>query len=451
MQVNPAIFRSYDIRGIYPDELSPEAAKMIGIGYAEFLRRVTKHSHPTVLVGRDTRFSSDTLHQKLVEGLIRNGAAVVDIGIGTTPELYFLTLTRHGIEGGIMITASHNQPEYNGFKFLLSRLGDIGLKNGLQRIRKFGEKKLRVGIRIGKVKSIAEQDRYLSKLRSFVPKIPQIRVLVNAAGGATSFLLPSLLGSYPVVYKPIFFDPDPTFEHHPPNPLLEGVETNMKLEMKSTKFHLGVCFDGDGDRVSFFDEKGNRIRADIVFALLARESLEKHRGRRFAFELTHAKFLRPFIETYGGELIDTKVGRIDIRRVMTESQAVLGGETSAHVYHQELQNIDSALLTMLKMFRVVGKLSRPISEVVSGISSSSFLQKAILVNHQKSVIQKFANTYKNSTRSMLDGVTVQYPTWWFNIRASNTESLVRLTLETGSGAESASRLKSLTAEVMSYD
>ncbi|MBI2054489.1 MAG: hypothetical protein HYT39_00080 [Candidatus Sungbacteria bacterium] len=443
--MNPAIFRDYDVRGVYPNDLTPEAAKRIGYAFAKFVSQKSRTRHPNLLIARDTRASSDILRQNLIEGVLSYGAHVHDMGIATTPQFYFSVETRPDMDGAVIITASHNPPEYNGFKFVLAKHGEIGAEEGLNQVKKFVlAGKFKHKPYLGGINLLTrEKERYLKALKRLVPKIEPLRALIDAGGGTVSFMLPELLSHYPIFYKPLFFNPDPMFAGHIPNPLSPEVEKIMVHESKRGNYRIGMSFDGDGDRVSFFDERGKRIRDDIIFALLASEALTGRRGLNFVFELTQSRFLGPYIAAHGGILHTSKVGGVHVRSKMKEAKAVLGGEISAHIYHGDMHNIDSGLLTMLKVLRLVSSFKKPLSQIVGSVSRSTFHQFEIRLKNPARVLKILERKHKKHISSKLDGLSVQYPSWWFNIRMSRTEPILRLTIEADTEHEMQSRWREI--------
>ena len=437
MRINPAIFRAYDIRGRYPKEVNLDVAVLVGRGFALFVKEKMSVSRPTILLGRDLRFSSDALRKGFIEGAIQSGADCIDLGVTTTPEAIYIIATHQRAHAGAMITASHNPAEYNGFKFYLRGGEEIGLLNGLKRIRALAEKyKQEKFLPMGQIKrGEADGARYVRRLHQLVPALPPLRVLIDAAGGAAGTILPKVLSRYRLFYRPLFFDPDPHFSRHHPNPLDEDVATMMKRELQKGSFDLGVSFDGDGDRAEFFDENGAPIRSDIIFALLAAAELKKKQKKNFVFELTHARFLGPFIEAYGGQLFVSKVGGVSVRRTMREKKAILGGELSGHIYHGDIANVDSAIYTMLRLITLLGRAGESLSRLVGNFRRSAFRQFSVKHKAPQDALKRILAHYKAHVVSRLDGVTVQYPSWWFNIRMSNTEPLLRLTIETDTDSE----------------
>lgn len=446
MRINPAIFRAYDVRGVYPEEFDAETAKLLGFGFTSFIRKKSKLKKPILLIGRDIRASSDEIKRSFVEGVIRNGGDCIDLGVTTTPETMFIVAADKEADGGVMVTASHNPAEYNGIKFYLRGGEEVGLANGLKQIAALS--RLSVDAKkLGQVTLRRDSvNLYIKRLHSLIPSLPSQKVLIDAAGGSTSMLLPELLSHYKIYYKPLFFTPDPFFKKHLPNPLDGKVSANMKLEMEKSKYNMGVAFDGDGDRAIFFDEKGNKVRPDRAFALIAAHELKKKKNLSFVFELTHSRSLRPFIETYGGKLFDSRVGVVSIRKEMQKQNASLGGELSGHVYHRSLFNVDSALYTMLLMIKIVGESERPLSRMLDDIPDSEFKQYSIKVEKPKDVILRVIRHFKNHVISRLDGVTIGFEGSWFNVRMSNTEPLIRVTIE----ADTSDLLEKAETEIDSF-
>ncbi|MBI4135102.1 MAG: hypothetical protein HY471_03290 [Candidatus Sungbacteria bacterium] len=445
MPLRRAVFKDYDIRGIYPTEISYQDAAKVGNAFVRFLIHRYRIGSPNVFIGRDIRASSDILRQSLIEGIIAAGGNCFDTGIATSPQLAYSTLTQQAAHGGIMITASHNSAEYNGFKFALPGIGWIGMQNGMREIMKYAlQKKILAKRNLGKVALIqGEPDRYIRRLHQIVPRILPLRAAIDAAAGVASLMLPRVLAQYPLVYKPLFFAPDPSFRVHSPNPLSPEVDALMIEEAENGTYHISAAFDDDVDRVAFFDEHGARIRADIIFAILVREMLEEHKAKDFVFELTHSRFLAPFVESYGGRLYTSRVGRTHVPHEMIQRKAALAGETSTHLYHREIFNTDCALLTMLKVFRAVSRLAKPLSQVVKNISNSSFTQVTMNVQNPRIVVEKVEKKYASHVISTLDGISVQFPTYWFNMRMSNTERLIRLTVDADSPSELKARIQEI--------
>lgn len=442
MKINPVILRANDIRGKYPEELTPEAAERIGRAFTLFLKKKLKTKAPILLIARDIRASSDLLRQHLVEGIIMAGADVLDMGITTTPHFYFAVHEKKTIDGGIMITASHNPPEHNGFKFSLRGFGKVGKDQGLREVFQMAKEKAVRGREVGAIRfSPNERERYIARLKKLVPEIGELRAIVDAGGGSVSFLLPSLLSQYPILYKPLYFSPDPLLRDHSPNPLHPDIDLMMQKELKGGKYQIGVTFDADGDRAAFFDERGVRIRQDVIFALLARESLAANPRSRFVYEVTRGRFLEPFLQTHGGSLEISPVGGVFVRQLMKETDALLGGELAGHFYHRELFGIDSALLTTLKLFKLVAASRRPLSELSKGITEARL--KQISLPLEAKALSKIRMNFKNAITSRLDGLSVEFPHWWFNIRKSNTERLIRLTVEADSEREVERRIKEI--------
>lgn len=444
MRINPAIFRGYDIRAIVPRDLDAEGASQIGRAFAEFVRQKSKEKTPTILVARDFRPLSEYLRQPFIEGIISTGANCIDLGFATSPMFYFSVYKSKEISGGAMITASHNPGPYSGFKFVLRSLGNIGEHNGLLSIRRLSQKKKAPGLHIGTISFPKDpRNQYIAFLEKHIPYIENIKTLIDAGGGSTALLLPELLRHYNFAYKPLFFDSNPLVSHHGPNSLDPKIDAIIEREYKRSAFDIGVVFDSDGDRASFFDERGTRIRSDIIFAMLARDILKKKKGASFVFDATYPKYLPSFIEAHGGTLIISKVGRIYVPKKVREARAMLGGEESGHIYHSEADALDSALLTMLKIFKIVSESRDAASQLVKDISTAPYIQVSFPVKNAK-VLKAIEMKYHSHIASRLDGVTCEFPSWRFNVRLSNTEPIIKATVEADSPDELKKRVKELS-------
>ncbi|MBI2640122.1 MAG: phosphomannomutase/phosphoglucomutase [Candidatus Sungbacteria bacterium] len=432
MNIKPEIFKAYDIRGKVPKELNVDAARKIGNAIAVFLSRKYKKQKLTLFVGSDVRVSSPLLKKALIEGVTSQGSAVVDIGIVTTPLFYF-ALSNSRNDGGVMVTASHNPPEYNGFKVLGKGLEPVSGESGLFAIKKLAAQKIQSSPKV--IGAIREErgwtERYISCLAKKA-KIGKARVVIDAAGGSAALILPKLLSRFPnLIYKPLFFTPDGTFSLHNPNPTLAEAQDFAKEELASGSFDFGVIFDGDGDRILFLDEFGKEVRGDFITALLAGWFLKKHRGDAVVLNVTASKAAEEYIMAAGGKSIRSKMGYVHISPLMRQKRAIVGGETSHHFYFRDFAYKESSMYALLKMLEIVSRTPKKLSHIVRPLQKYHTAPETnFSVKNKKSaiasVLKKFA---RGGKVSRLDGITVDFPDWWFNLRPSNTEPLVRLTIE----------------------
>lgn len=432
MNIKPEIFKAYDIRGKVPKELNADTARRIGNAAAVFLSRKYKKQKLTLFVGSDVRVSSPLLKRALIDGITAQGSVVVDIGVVTTPLFYF-ALSNSKNDGGIMVTASHNPPEYNGFKICGRNCEHISGATGIQTIKKLAiRKKPHSTDAIGEIRIDSSWAyKYISYLTKKA-KIKKARVVIDAAGGSAALILSKLLSSFPgLIYKPLFFTPDGTFSAHNPNPLLPESQEFVKEQLSSNSFDFGVVFDGDGDRIVFFDEFGNEIRGDFIVALLAGEFLKKHPRSYAAINVTASKSVEEHIIASGGKPLRTKMGYVHISPAMRRMRAIVGGETSDHFYFRDFGYHESSMYALLKVLEIISKTPKKLSHLVKPLQKYTTAPETNFhvrskTGAIKAVLKKFAQGGKISH---LDGITVEFSDWWFNLRPSNTEPLVRLTVE----------------------
>lgn len=430
MKVNPIIFKAYDIRGKYPSEVNEEVAKRLGNASVQYLSERLRKKRLRILVCRDVRLSSPALKNSLVKGITSAGGEVTDVGIGTTPYFYFLM---HQVkpDGGIMITASHNPAEYNGFK-IRSRGGmAVSLGTGLEKIKTLVLKGKEVR---QDTLEITTYKTYLREYLNFISQgitIAPIRAVIDAGGGSTVYFLPELLNKFPNLnYKPLFFEPDGSFKRHPPNPLLPESQKFVKEELKRGGYNFGAVFDGDGDRVLFFDEQGNFVRPEYVMGLFATEHLKKNPGAWFILPVNTAKGVQEYIQEKGGKIQLSRVGYTFVTPAMKKKKAEYGAEASGHFYFKRFFYEDSALLTLLKLASLLSQTHRPLSRLVKPFEryvSSGEIN--FYVKDKKTVLRRIKVFYRGGKISTLDGITVEYPDWRLNVRPSNTEPVVRAVLE----------------------
>lgn len=430
MTLNPNIFRAYDIRGLYPQEINEEVVYKIGRALTRFLKP------RKIVVGRDARSSSPLLRDALVKGLTEQGGVVVDIGPSTTPMLYF-GVNFLEAEAGVEISASHNPSQYNGLKIVREKAIPIGRESGLREIEKLSQSpdsEWRASNKKGKVVSQDIKKDYLNFLALREVKLPG-RVVVDAGNGMAGLLLHDVLKKLKVDYEPLYFEPDCTFPHHEANPLKEETLADLKEKMREQGALLGVAFDGDGDRVAFSDEKGEQVSADLITALIARQFLREKGSGTILYDLRSSRTVPQLIKEEGGRAVKTRVGHSFIKAQMREEDALFAGELSGHFYFpfdfpKGRAYFEVGLLAMNKIFEIMAALRQPLSELIKPLQryyhSGEINFKA---EDKKGALEKVAQHYSDGKVSLLDGLTIEYPAWWFNLRPSNTEPFLRLNLE----------------------
>ena len=444
--IEPKIFKAYDIRGLSPGELTVEIAERVGRAVVEFT------AAGVVVVGRDMRTTSSELAKAVIAGVLKSGADVVDIGLTSTPQFYYAVgaqFSGGGVGAGIMITASHNPKEYNGFKMVRGNLLPIGEGSGMAQIQelvidgKFSDKPE------GTVMEIDVRDEYVQAHIELVPRalIGKPTVVIDAGNGMAGHTLPALLDEYRLKAERLFFELDGTFPNHEANPVKIETLAALIAEVRKQNADLGVSFDGDADRVGFCDETGTPVRGDIMTALLAGEVLKEHPGAPVLYDVRSSWAVKEAIEAAGGTAVMCRVGHAFIKSKLRELDACFGGELSAHYYFQDFYGVESSDLAMLYVLRAMNKGKRKLSELVapllryhhSGEINFTVKDKDALM---KRVEKKFSNGAVSVSK--IDGIRIEYGSWWFNVRASNTEPLVRLNLEAKTKEEMEKRIEELS-------
>ncbi len=422
MKINPKIFRAYDIRGIYPDELNEEVAYQIGQAFVEYT------GAKKVAVGQDCRLSSPLLFEAITKGIREQGANIDNIGLVPTECLYF-TVGHYGYDGGIMITASHNPKEYNGFKMV--KKGAEWMR-GVEMGEKIGEIQLSKKKKNGKVQNINIWLDYLNHLFSFVDinKIKPFKVVVDAGNGMAGKVIPLLQTKLPIKIIPLNFDLDGNFPSHPPNPLLAGVTEQISQAVLEKKADFGFIFDGDADRIFLINEKGDLVRGDITLLLLAKYFLAKNPGTGIAYNLICSKVVPELIEKWGGKPIRTAVGFVNVREGMIKNNGLIGGELSGHYSFKDNFYSDSAFIAFLILLQVISDSEEKVLEITTQLTPyAKTAEINFEIEHKEEILNKIKQQYADGKQDYLDGVTVEYDDWWFNLRSSQTEPILRLTLE----------------------
>ncbi len=433
MHVHKSLFKAYDVRGIYPDAIHEQVVYYIGRAYATFLSRTLERTPRAlaVVVGHDERESSPSLFAELKKGLIESGMAVIDIGAVSTPVLYFAV--RHfQVHGGIMVTASHNPAEYNGMKFTREEAIPIGVDSGLREIKRIVEEKdFIVSEEKGGERTEDIWKTYLETVAGDIDIEQPLKVVIDAGNGMAGRVLPKLLPYFPdLKITKLFFDVDFTFPNHEANPLKEENVKDLQEKVREAGAHIGIAYDGDCDRVGFITEEGATVSGDIITALIARELLKEHSGATILYDLRSSRVVKEVIESRGGKAVETRVGHAFIKKQMRDEQALFAGELSSHFYYQEegyVENGDKTMLLMLQLLSESGKTLSELVEPLQRYAHSGEINSE--VEDVQAVLKKLKETYYDAEQYELDGLTVRYKDWWFNVRPSNTEPVLRLNLE----------------------
>ena len=431
MKLLPHIFRAYDIRGIYPREVNKTVAYFVGRAFCDFLKDYYKIQKPKIVVGYDARLSSPQLYRQIKKGIWSANGEVLDIGFCSTPLNYF-SIWHWKADGGIMITASHNPKEYNGFKLSLRKVKALSTTKGTEIIYQRILRLKKVLPKKGKSIPLNALENYLNFLRKKTKNanFSNLRLIVDFSNGSMGPIFKEFAKVFGINYKPLFEKPDGNFPNHDPNPLKEEAQKYIKKELKRGKYHLGVMFDGDGDRIYFLDEKANFIRADFILALLAKECLKSSKSKYVVCDLRASRGVEEAIKKAGGKLIRSKVGYPFIKKEMEKYKAILGGELSGHYFWKEASYSEASLLTLLRVLQILQTKKKKLSQLIKPIAKYfSSGEVNFEVEDKLGVIQKLKEKFKSAKTSELDGLTVEFKDWWFNVRPSNTEPVLRLTVE----------------------
>jgi phosphomannomutase len=427
--LDPAVFKAYDVRGVYPSELDEEGAYAVGRAYVE-------HFEPKVIaVGRDMRLAAPTMSAAVIEGAADGGADVVDIGLVGTEMLYY-AVGELGLHGGICVTASHNPKEYTGMKIVRRGALPVGGESGLLDLREralagFGPVAERGDVRVQDV-----YPGFVDKVISFVDPnaIGPLKVVIDAANGMAGAMLPPVLDRLPRVEAVrCYFEPDGRFPNHEPNPLLPENREFIVQQTRMEGAHLGVAFDGDADRCFFVDETGEFVPGDFATALLAESMLAKEPGGRVIYDVRASRAVAETIEKAGGVPLVNRVGHAFIKHRMRQEDAVFAGEVSAHYYFRDFSQADTGVVPFLLMLELISRKQRPLSEILAPYRRRFFLTGEINtpVADVPLKLQELKDRYAaaGGRISHLDGISVDFDDWHFNVRPSNTEPLLRLNLE----------------------
>ena len=442
------IFKAYDVRATYPNPLNEEMAWKVGHATAQFLKRSRQNissdqrvkMEDTLVVGRDMRPSSPELAQSLIDGIRSVGLNVIDIGMIDTSMIYF-AINHLDAVGGIQTTASHNPVQYNGFKISGPKAKPIGAATGLDDIRRIATI-LRVG-QTGLKGTVKEMDlwaEYRQHVHKFLNLRRKIKVVVDASNGMAGKMVPAVFDNIRnLEIFPLLFEVTGSFVHEP-NPLVESNLDALKQKVGQVKPDLGVCFDGDADRCIFVDEKGRTIGCDLVTALLARDFLSQgdNAGSTIVYDLRSSHVVADEVRAAGGVPRRERVGHAFIKKTMADTKAVFGGELSGHFYFRDNFYADSGAIAFARLLSVLSNQGGALSTLIDPLRR--YHQSGEInfqVEDKDGKIRELADAYKKGQIDYLDGVTIDLGNWWFNVRKSNTEPMLRLNLE----AESAEMMK----------
>jgi phosphomannomutase/phosphomannomutase/phosphoglucomutase len=438
-------FKAYDYRARLPHELNPDVAYRIGRAYAEFLKP------KRVIVGRDIRLSSAELCTALTRGLLDSGVDVYDIGLCGTEGVYFATFSE-GMDGGIMVTASHNPPDYNGMKFVREQSRPISGDTGLKDIQRIAEANAFTDpAQPGKRVELDTRQKYIAHVLSYLDrsKLKKLKIVVNAGNGGAGAVVDQLEAHLPFEFIKIHHQPDGTFPNGVPNPMLEENRAATVEAIRKHRADLGVAWDGDFDRCFLFDESGAFIEGYYIVGLLASMFLKRERGARIVHDPRLTWATLDMVESLGGKAVMSKSGHAFMKDVMRQADAIYGGEMSAHHYFRAFGYCDSGqvpwLLVAQLMCESSTKLSALVGERIASFPASGEINRK--VSDAKATIQRAQERYQPGSRAIdfTDGLSIEFDDWRFNLRSSNTEPLIRLNVESRGDA---ALMQAKTAELL---
>jgi phosphomannomutase len=421
------IFKAYDIRGAYPDDLNEGIAEKIGAAFPQLL------SGLNIVLGRDMRLSSPALAGAFIKGSLGSGAVLTDIGMCTTPMLYFAIINGK-FDGGAMVTASHLPAGINGFKLCRENAIPLSGQHGLPELKKLVNEQSSVKAvsdAKGRYKERNFLKRYIDELNRFVKQQKHLNIAVDVGNGMAGQEVTALFDRFPQWnLMPMYMKPDGHFPHHVANPLIESNTAGLQKKVVDEKADIGVAFDGDADRCGFIDEKGKRISEDLITALIAESFLAQNPGATILYDLRSSRVVPETINRLGGKPLRCRVGHAFIKESMRKENAIFAGELSGHYYYRDMGFTDNAIFTMVWMLNFLSSKNAPLSSLVQSLKKyRSTGEINMQIQDKESIFHTLEKTYADANIDYLDGLTVEYKSWWFNLRPSNTEPVIRLNME----------------------
>lgn len=437
MSINPTVFKAYDIRGVYPTDINEDFAYRLGFAYADLRQKEEGKEELTVLVSRDMRNSSPSLYESLIKGLAESGVNVISIGLASTPTMYFAS-AYYGCDGGIQVSASHNPKDDNGFKIVRKNGVPVSEDTGMYDLREMViNNPLKKANKIGTVsiKTDFLNDLYTSQLKELnidISKIKPFKIVIDAGNSMGAIDTAKMFEKLPCELIKINFELDGNFPAHQPDPL---VDANLQPTMDAVVANhadLGIVPDGDGDRYFFVDNEGQIIRQEILRGIMAQIALSEHPGATVGYDIRPGKITLDMILEAGGKPLVTRVGHSLIKEAMIKNDAIFGGESSGHYFYKfSYGTFEAPFAFVLKFLQYVSMQNKTVTEIVKPLKKyfhSGEINSVVTDKNKK--IQELKTKYADANNiSLLDGVTIEYDNYWFNVRPSNTENKLRLNLE----------------------
>lgn len=449
MKISPEIFRAYDIRGIYPKEINEEVAYLIGRAFVKFLQKPKLK----IVVGRDYRLSSLSLFKSLTKGIIDQGATVINIGLSTTPMLYF-AVAHYKYDGGINITASHNPAQYNGFKIVREKAIPVSEKTGLRKIKDLANK-------ITCLELVKFKGRVMKKniLKDYVKLnlkeidtriLRPLKIMVDTSNAVPGIIFPEMFKKIPGKIYHLFKKLDGNFPNHPPDPHVKENLRELQKQVKTKKADLGIGFDGDGDRIIFVDEKGEIIGGDLITALITTILLKSNPGEKIFYDIRSSNILKEVIKKTGGIIIMGRLGHSFIKEKMRQEDILFAGEFNGHYYLRNHYFCETPFFVIFKILEEISMTGKNLSELIKPLKKY-FRSEEInfAIENKEKILERLEKKYKDGKILKLDGLRIDFGNWWFSIRPSHTEPLLRLNLEAKTKKLMEEKKKELTSLISS--
>ncbi len=439
MDINQGIFKAYDIRGVYPDQLNEDGAYAIARAFVSLVKkRIGTEKKLKIAVGSDMRLSSPSLKERVIAGLIDSGVDVDDIGLASSPAFYF-AVGFYGYDAGMQVSASHNPKEYNGLKLVFEKGFPVSKENGIYELRdmvandQLPELALEKGT-LGKRENIAEAC-VLEQTRNLdLSKIKKFKIVIDPANAMGITDMQALFAKLPCELVKMNFELDGNFPAHPADPMLAENIAALKERVIQEKADLGIGIDGDADRYFFVDEKGEPIKQGIMRGLMAQIELRDHPGATIAYDIRPGRITLDMILKFGGNPLLTPVGHSLIKKMMVENDAIYGGESSGHfAYKFDYGTFEAPIPEVVKFLIYITEQNKPVSEIIKPYDvyfHSGEINMHLQSNAEAlSKIEQIKAMFPDGKINLMDGLSVEYPDFWFNLRPSNTEPLLRLAVE----------------------
>lgn len=438
IKIDPLIFRRSDIRGLYPQQLNLKIAKIIGAAVFKWLKGNSK-KEITLAIGRDVRVSSGEIFTGFAEGFMAAGGNIIDLDLIGTEVISFAASTLD-VDGAAIVSASHNPQEFNGIKLVKRGAVPVAYDSGLEEIRQIALSYKAKAIKTtkkGQISRVEILQKWTEFMRGFIDhtKIKPLVVMLDAGNGMAGMMLEYLLPSLPIKVTKLFFEPDGNFPNHVPNPMLPQNLTDVTTEVKRQHADFGIAFDGDADRAIFIDETGKAINCTVLGTLIAEEELKKNPGESIIYNAVCGRILPEAVSKSGGRPTRTMVGHSVVKEKMRALRSVFAAEHSGHFYYRDYFESDSSMLTMIKILEIISKTGLTLSELTRPLDVYPQSGELNFSTPQKEeLIQNVRKSFINSAKSYdeLDGISLWYGDWWFNLRPSQNEDLLRLNVEANS-------------------